>query len=340
MLAERKELYEKYKDDKDELKEHPPKTYSMWKHEYQWLYEIDNLALANVQIQLQTAYRNFFRNKSVGFPRFKSKKSSERSYTTNNQNGTVRIECGKLKLPKIGFVKIKLHRDIPEGYKIKSVTISQNPSGKYYASILTEYEKDAPEIVPATEDNSIGLDYSSPHFYVDSNGDTADMPHFYREAEKRLAREQRKLSKMVKGSNNYKKQKNRVALAYEKVRNARADWQHKKSKELADKYSMVVVEDIDYRAMAKGLKLAKSTNDNSFGQFRNMLEYKLAERGKRLITIDKWFPSTKTCGVCGAVNSELTLADRAWTCPHCGAHHDRDLNAARNIRDKGLSMIA
>ena len=166
------------------------------------------------------------------------------------------------------------------------------------------------------------------------------MPHFYRDAEKRLAREQRKLSKMVNGSNNWKKQKIRVARAYEKVRFCRTDWQHKESTRLANQYDFICVEDINYQDMGRGLHLAKATNDNAFGQFRQMLTYKMAERGKKLITIDKWYPSSKTCRFCGVVNSELTLKDREWTCPSCGAHIDRDLNAAINIRNEGLANVS
>lgn len=339
MLAERKEVYAKYKDDKEELKHHRPKTYSEWKKVYPWLYEVDNLALANAQMQLNTAYKNFFRDKNIGFPRFRSKKSGFKSYTTNNQGGTVRLDGGKLRLPKIGFVRIKQHREIPDGYTIKSVTISQEPSGKYYASILTEYDCE-PIDVPISKDNTLGLDYSSPHFYVDSNCEKADMPHFYRKAEKKLACEQRKLSKMVKGSNNWKKQKICVARAYEKVRNCRKDWQHKRSTELVEKYDLIAVEGINYQDMARGLHLAKATNDNGFGQFREMLSYKLAERGKKLIAIDKWFPSTKTCRFCGTVNPDVALGQDEWDCPCCGAHLLRDHNAAINIRDQGLAMLA
>lgn len=156
------------------------------KKEYEWRREADSLVLANAQ--LQTAYRNFFRNKSVGFPRFRSKKSGRNSYTTNNQNGTVRIEDGKLRLAKIWFIRIKQYRNIPDDRSIKSVTVTQEASSKYYASILTEYEYEAAEM-PVCMDNTLGLDYSSPHFYVDSEGNTADMPHFSREAEKKLATE-------------------------------------------------------------------------------------------------------------------------------------------------------
>lgn len=314
-------------------------TPARYKKEYEWLREVDSLALANAQLHLRAAYVNFFRNKSVGFPKFKSKKTSWRSYTTNNQNGSVRIENGKLKLPKVGWVRIKLHRQIPQGHVIKSVTISQEPSGKYYASVLTEYELDVLDR-SVDADKSLGLDYSSPHFYIDSNGHEADMPHFFREAEKRLAREQRKLSKMVRGSHNYQKQKRKVALAHEKVRNCRKDWLHKESTRLAETYDLIAVEDINYKGMARGLRLAKATNDNAFGRFKEMLTYKMAERGKKLITIDKWFPSSKTCRFCGNIYSDLQLTDREWDCPCCGAHILRDHNAAINIKEQGLAMVA
>lgn len=309
------------------------------KESFEWLREVDSLALANAQMQLQTAYNNFFRDKTVGFPKFHSKKSGRKSYTTNNQGGTVRIENGKLRLPKIGFVHIRQHRAIPDDHIIKSVTISQEPSGKYYASILTEYEYE-PTDGSVDTGNALGLDYSSPHFYVDSDGNTADIPHFYREAEKKLAREQRRLSKMVKGSANYRKQKFRVARAHEKVRFCRKDWQHKESTRLAKMYDVIVVEDIDYQGMARGLHLAKATNDNGFGQFRTMLAYKLAERGKKLITIDKWFPSTKTCRFCGYINPNVALGQSEWDCPCCGAHLLRDHNAAINIRNQGVAILA
>ena len=266
-----------------------------------------------------------------------SKKSSRKSYTTNLINGNISIGDGLLRLPKVGKVRVKQHRAIPDEYAIKSVTVSQEPSGKYYASILTEYDAE-PIDVPV--DTALGLDYSSPHFYVDSDGNEADMPHFYREAEKKLAREQRRLAKMVKGSSNYRKQKICVAKAYEKVRNCRKDWQHKRSTELAEGYDLIAVEDINYKDMARGLHLAKATNDNGFGQFRKMLSYKLAERGKKLITIDKWFPSTKTCRFCGNVNSDIVLGQSEWDCPCCGKHLFRDHNAAINIRNQGLAMLA
>jgi len=338
MLAERKALYNKYKNNMVELRQNKPKTYSMWKKEYDWLYEVDNLALANAQMNLQTAYNNFLRNKSVGFPKFKSKHRHQDSYTTNNQGGNIRIEQGKyIKLPKIGLVRVKQHRQIPTEHVIKSCTISRTPSGKYYISILTEYEY-TPPVRVLNPNKALGLDYSSPHFYVDSQGVEADMPHFYRETEKRLAREQRKLSKMVRGSNNYHKQRVRVAMMHERVSNCRKDWLHKQSRKLVDNWDIICIEDINLRGMAGSLKLGKATNDNSFGMFRTFLDYKLAEQGKLLVKIDKWFPSSKMCSVCGTVNDKLTLADREWDC-ECGTHHLRDLNAAINIRNAGLNLI-
>ena len=309
------------------------------KKEFEWLQEPDKNALQNALRNLNTAYQNFFRRVkqggAPGFPKFKSKKNGRKSYQTAANGNYIRIEGKCVRLPKLGLIKAKISRQIPEDHRIISATVSQEPSGKYYVSILAEYEEDIPDIELDTA-TALGLDYSSPHFYVSSDGEIAEMPHFYREAEKRLAGEQRRLSKMAKGSSNWQKQKIRVARAYEKVRFQRKDWQHKKSKELADKHDIICVEDINLKGMAQGLHLAKATNDNGFGQFREFLGYKLAERGKKLITIDKWYPSSKTCHCCGYVNSELTLKDRNWTCPCCGENHDRDTNAAINIREVGL----
>ena len=315
------------------------KTLTDLKKEFDWLQEPDKNALQNALRNLNTAYQNFFRNVkkggAPGFPKFKSKKNGHNSYQTAANGNCIRIEGKRVRLPKLGLVKAKISRQIPDDYRIVSATVSQEPSGKYYVSILTDDSQDYPEIDLSAE-TAIGLDYSSPHFYVSSEGEIADMPHFFRTAEKRLAREQRRLSKMTKGSENYQKQKKRLAIAFERVRFQRKDWQHKKSKELADKHDIICVEDINLKGIAQGLHLAKATNDNGFGQFREFLSYKLAERGKKLLTIDKWYPSSKTCHCCGYVNSELTLKDRNWTCPVCGEHHDRDINAAINIREVGL----
>lgn len=312
-------------------------TPAQYKKEFEWLKEVDSLALANAQMNLQTAYNNFFRTPKVGFPKFKSKKRDKDSYTTNNQNGTVSIINKKIRLPKVGLVKMVQHRIISDNEKIKSATITRTPSGKYYVSILVEYDKIIPEI-ELSKNKAIGLDYASHSFYVDSQGREADYPKFYRKAQDKLASEQRKLANMKYDSNNYYKQRIKVARVHEKVANQRLDWIHKLSTQLANKYDIVCVEDINMQSMARSLKLGKSTNDNGFGMFRNILSYKLSDRGKAFIKIDKWFPSSKMCRYCGSINHELTLSDRVWTCS-CGATINRDENAAINIMNEGLRIL-
>lgn len=324
---------EYYKETKQKLNNTP----AQYKKEFEWLKEVDSLALANAQMNLQTAYNNFFRNPKVGFPKFKSKKRNKNSYTTNNQNGTVSIVHNKLRLPKIGLVKMKQHRIIPSDQKIKSATISKTPSGKYYVSVLVEYEQYIPNI-QLDKDKVLGLDYASHSFYVDSQGREADYPRFYRNAQNKLAKEQRKLSLMKYGSNNYYKQKVVVAKIHEHIANQRKDFIHKLSTQLANEYDIVCVEDINMQNMARSLKLGKSTNDNGFGMFRDILSYKLADRGKAFVKIDKWFPSSKMCRHCGSINHELTLSDRVWTCG-CGATINRDENAAINIMNEGLRIL-
>jgi len=333
MLADKIKFYE-------ETKQKLNNTPAQYKQEFEWLKEVDSLALANAQMNLQKAYNSFFRNKNIGFPKFKSKKRSKLSYTTNNiNNGTaIRIIDGKLKLPKVGLVKVKLHRQIPTDHKIKSATISKNPSGKYYVSILVEYEFEQPNI-KLNKDKSIGLDYSSSSFYVDNQGTRADYPKFYRKAQSKLAKEQRKLSIMKLRSKNYEKQKTKVAVLHEHITNKRKDWMHKLSKTLADEYDYVCIEDINLRNISQGLHLGKATNDNGFGMFKDFLKYKMFDRGKQLIQIDKWFPSSKMCSECGCVKDELPLSERVYKCV-CGFICDRDKNAAINIRNVGLLNIA
>lgn len=330
MLADKIEYYEKTKQKLNN-------TPAQYKKEFEWLKEVDSLALCNAQMNLQTAYNNFFRSPKTGFPKFKSKKKDKNSYTTNSQKGSICFIRNKIKLPKVGLVKIIQHRKIPDNQKIKSVTISKTPLGKYYASILVEYA----QIIPTTKlskGKALGLDYSSHNFYTDSQGVDANYPRFYRKAESKLAREQRKLSLMKYDSNNYHKQRVIVAKCHEKIANQRKDWIHKLSTQLADTWDYICVEDINLRDMAGSLRLGKSTNDNGFGMFRTYLKYKMEDRGKQFIVIDKWFPSSKMCHHCGYINENLQLSDREWDCC-CGAHIYRDWNAALNIRDEGLKLV-
>lgn len=339
MLANRKEVYEQFKDDKEVLKHQKYLLPADFKKEFEWLKEVDSLALANAQLNLQTAYKNFFRDKSIGFPKFKSKHHDKKSYTTNNQSGTIRLIDNKtIRLPKLKDVRIKLHRQLPKEAVIKSATISRTPTGKYYIAILVEHEADIEPVAPTAE-TVLGLDYSSKSLFVDSQENNADYPKFYRQSETKLKKAQRKLSKRQKGSKNRDKQRRKVAKLHEKVANQRKDFLHKLSRQIANAYTAVAIEDLNMRGMAQSLNLAKSTNDNGFGMFKTFLAYKLTERGKQLVIIDKWFPSSKKCRFCNNENKELTLSDRTWTCKYCETELDRDINAAINIKNEGCRIL-
>lgn len=311
-------------------------TPAMYKSKFQQLKEVDSLALANAQLNLQTAYNNFFRSPKVGFPKFKSKHGNHNSYTTNNQKGSVRIENGKIKLPKVGFVKIKQHREIPENYVIKSATISKTPTNKYFVSILFEYEE---VIKPKEVNKTLGLDFSMSELFVDSEGNSANYPKYYRKAQAKLKKEQRKLSKCQKGSNNRNKQRLKVAKLHEKVSNQRKDFLHKQSRKITNFYDLVCIEDLNMQGMSQSLNFGKSVADNGWGMFSAFLLYKLTEQGKKLIKIDKWFPSSKTCSSCGTIKDTLALSQRIYHCD-CGFVCDRDVNAAINIKNEGLRIVS
>lgn len=335
MLADKIKHYEKTKESLYVT----PKYYKTF---YPWLGEVDAHALEYARMHLEKAFKNFF-NGTCRFPRFKSKKRSKKSYTTcpaNKMENNIRIEGNKLRLPKLGFVKIKLTRKIPDDYRLVSVTVSQSASGKYYASILYEYENQVQMIDPSKvyKCNSIGLDYSMHDFYVDSNGLKANYPRYYRKMEKKLARECRRMSHMKLGSNNRNKQRIRVAKIHEKISNQRLDFLHKLSTILANDYDLICIEDIDLNAMSKSLHFGKSIHDNGFGMFRFMLTYKLHNRGKYLEKIPKFYPSSQVCHVCGYRNFDIKdISIREWYCPDCNTYHDRDVNAAINILDVGFS---
>lgn len=312
-------------------------TPAMYKKEYEWLKEVDSLALANAQLHLNVAYKNFFRDPKVGFPKYKSKKSNTNSYTTNMVNNNIKLIGNKIYLPKLKGIKIKKHRQIPEDYMIKSVTVSKTPTHKYYVSILCEYKA---EIAENKGNNYIGLDYAMDGLYVASNHTKGDYPRYYRQLEAKLTREQRKLSKMTKGSNNYKKQKHKVAKVHEKISNCRKDFLHKTSHQIVNEVDGVCVEDLNMQGMSQSLNFGKSVYDNGYGMFLNMLSYKLERKGKKLIRIDKFYPSSKTCSCCGYIKKELKLSERIYECPQCGTKLDRDYNASLNILREGMRLVA
>lgn len=324
LLADAKEQYEKTGKSK-------VRTPKFLKDRYEWLKEVDSLALCNAQIHLQTAYRNFF-SRTGRFPKFHSKHSPSQSYTTNNNAGQIRIEKGKLRLPKLGLVDIVLHR-LCKG-KIKSVTVSRTPTGKYFASILTEQE---PEIIEKdiSQEKVLGIDMSFKELAVYSDGTKAKYPMFYRKAQRKLVHVQRNFSRTKTGSKRHEKARLRVARAYEKVSNQRKDFLDKESHRIATSFDTVVVEDINMRSLAnKGMRNGKTVSDIGFGTFSSMLAYKLARRLGKLVKADRFYPSSQLCSMCGFRNIAVKdLSVREWTCPECGASHDRDINAAINLKN-------
>lgn len=316
---------------------------------YSYLKEVDSLALANIQLDLQRAYVAAFDQPGHGFPKFKSKRRAKLSYTTNNQGGTINVTDGHIRLPKAGMVKAKIHRKAPSYMKLKSATVSCDKCGRYYVSILYEYDRADTGIADTVSEPEkiLGLDYKSDGLYVDSEGRCADMPHFYRKAQNKLKHLQRGLSRKVgskKGempSHNFEKQLARVRKQHRHVANQRRDYLQKRSTALADEYGLIGVEDLSLKGMSssKGLGLGKATNDNGFGMFVQMLAYKMADRDKLLIKVSKAFPSSQLCQ-CGYKNPiTKDLSVRRIICPMCGRTYDRDINAAINIRNEAYRIF-
>lgn len=310
------------------------------KKELPWLKEVDSKALESANNNLAVAFSNFFK-KNANFPKFHKKKLSG-SYRTSCMNGNIALLNKGIKLPKLGKIRASLHRMPKKDWKLKAVTVSQSSDGKFYASVLFEYESDINYQVDLN--NAIGLDYASNGLFVDSNGKRGTNHKFFREAQKKLAKEQRRLSRM-KGSKknepkskNYIKQLRKTNKIHRHIANQRNDNLHKLSTEIANQYDVVCVESLNMRSMAnKGFGNGKATMDNGYGMFLNMLEYKLSDRGKYFVKVDKFYPSSQLCSCCGN-KKKLTLADRVYRCD-CGLTLDRDLNAAINILNEGLRLL-
>ncbi|AVF28913.1 RNA-guided endonuclease TnpB family protein [Paenibacillus larvae] len=335
MLDERKKTYEKFKDDKEGLKKQKFPTPAKYKKEFTWLKEVDSLALANAQLNLQKAYKNFFSGRAE-FPKFKTRKARQ-SYITNVVNGNIMLLDGYVKLPKLKLVKMKQHREIPSHHIIKSCTVSRTKTGKYYVSILTEYEH---QPIQKEVQAVVGLDFSMNGLFVDSEeGKTANYPRFYRQALEKLAKKQRILSRRKKGSNRWYKQRLEVAKLHERIANQRKDFLHKESHKLAKRYDGVIIEDLNMKGMSQALNFGKGVADHAWGMFTTFLQYKLEEQGKKLIKINKWFPSSKTCSCCGRKKESLSLSERTFRC-ECGFVVNRDWNAAVNIKREGLRLLA
>ena len=340
MLDDRKKDYEEYKVTGIKTKYPTPAKY---KEEYPYLKEVDSLALANAQLNLKKAFKNFLENKDFGFPKYKCKSNTVQSCTTNNQN-TIYIKDNYIKLPKLkSLVEIKLHRKI-KGI-IKSVTISKNSINHYFVSIL--YEEEIEEL-PKTNKN-IGIDLGIKEFAIMSDNTKVENLKISKEYEKKLKREQRKLSKRCKlakdsnkklsDSKNYQKQKKKVAKIHNKIRNKRKDFINKLSTKIINNHGIICIEDLNIRGMLKNHKLAKSISDVSWSEFIRQLEYKANWYGRKIVKVTTFYPSSKTCSSCGNVKKELLLSERIYQCECCGLEIDRDYNASINILRKGLEIL-
>ena len=309
------------------------------KKEYGFLKEVDSISLQQSLRHLDIAFSNFFKKTETRFPKFKSKKN-DKSYTTVTVNNNIKLEDKYITLPKLGKVRIKMHRKIKEEEKIKSVAVSK-VSNKYYVSLTVTYETE--NIVYDKQDLVLGLDYSMDKLFVASEKEykvNEESLHNHKRYEDKLAKEQRILSKRNRQSKRYQKQKAKVIKIHEKIKNKRKDYLHKESRKIANFYDVVVIESLDMKKMSNSdLNLGKGIFDNGWGMFTTYLKYKLEDQGKRLIKIDKYYPSSKLCSNCGHVNSELKLSERRWICPECNTKHNRDYNAAINIKKEGLRLL-
>jgi len=329
-LNERKKQYQANKKSDSYYKQAATLAKLKKEEDTKWLKEVNSQSLQFALRSLDTAFLNFFRGKAQ-FPKFKSKKH-ENAFTIP-QFG--KLEDGKIIIPKFkDGIKVKLHREVKG--KIGKMSITKTPTGKYYVSIFTEQEV---EELPKTN-KQVGIDLGLKDFVITSDNKKFKNNRYITKYTKQLKKAQRHLSRKQKGSNGFEKQKLKVAKIHEKIANCRLDTLHKVSKEIVKSYDLISVEDLNVKGMIKNRKLSKHIADASWGKFVTLLQYKCDWYGKELVKVNRFYPSSKTCSECGWINQELKLSDREWTCNSCGAIHDRDLNASKNILKEGLKIIS
>jgi len=303
--------------------------------ETEWLSEVNAQSLQSSIEHLDRAYRRFFRIKT-GFPKFKSKHDSKQSFSIPQY---VRIDwkTNKVYLPKTGHVKVAIDRRF-EG-RIRSATVSKAASGKYFVSLLVDTGTEEPKLAPIERETSVGIDLGLNHFAVLSNGEKIRSPKPLLKCHKKLQRLQAIASKKVKGSNNRRKANRKIAIQHERIANVRSDFLHKASSKIIRENKTVCLEDLNVAGMMQNHKLARSISDASWSRFVEMLEYKAKWSGVNVLKIGRFDPSSKMCSKCGHVNSCLPLSDRNWTCQKCCTMHDRDVNAATNIKEIALMKV-
>lgn len=308
-----------------------------WKAENPWLMEADSHALQQAVADLDRAYQNFFRRcrqgGRPGYPRFRSKRDARQSYRTSQ--GVSVPDARHVKLPKLGLVKARVSREI-EG-RVLSATVKQVPSGRYFVCLCCT-DCPEPEAAPGAI-AVLGIDAGVHDLMARSDGVKVANPKALAKGERKLAREQRRLSRKRKGSASRRKQKRKVARIHERIADQRKDAIHKATTDAVRESQAIAVEDLDVRSMERDRRLAKAVADASMSEMLRQLEYKCSWHGRRFVKVSRWHPSSKMCSRCGHVLEELPLSVRAWTCPACGARHDRDLNAAVNIARKGARLL-
>ena len=335
MLADHEKFYA-------ETDAHFIPTPAKYKNEAPFLKEVDNQALIQEYNKLSQAFRNFFRNPAAfGHPNFKRKKDDRDSFTACNHvmgnSATIYITRNAVRMTKAGLVRAKFPRRPRSGWKLTRITVERTKTGKYFGYLLFACPVRRPEPVQPTEERTVALKYSIPHFYVADDGTTADPPRWLRQSQEKLARMQQRLCRLQRGSQNYLELVQKYRLLHEHIANQRRDFLHKESRRIANAWDAVCIRDDSLKAISE-VRNGGDIRDSGFGLFREMLRYKLERQGKQLLEVDRFVPTTKVCSACGSVNETLSRRALRWVCPVCGTEHRRGVNAAVNIKARGLAQ--